>query len=380
MGQEWLELAREALSAIGSWLGAALALEWVKVAIFAGIAAFVGTYFGARLSRARGSSMAASADGAAPVAVAQAGRRPSGTENPALASFQRTLEAKGIPAKDQDTRTRDFARQLNDLRRRLQELSSANGEVAAALDEARRALAEGAFDRVVERLDIVGERDGKGGGEMRTEAEKRLMTAVWAKVIAGDLHLAQIGHVAAERCYREALAWLPQGRDEELAELLNKHGTAAYQAGDHAAATASFERALTVLERIRGESHPDVATALNNLALIHYSQGNYAAAEPLYERALAIDEVSLGEDSTGVATDLNNLALLYKKQGNFEAAAPLLKRALAIKEKLLDPGHPSLVTGLKNYAALLRAVGNDAEAAALEARAAQIPPKRPDAG
>ncbi len=354
------------------WISIALAEEWIKIALVAGSAAFFGTLVGAWLSRPRARGVGAASSGQAPPAQIE---KPT-PEDVALGKYKKILEEKDVSPKDLDTKMREFGRQFGELREKLHELSANDAGVQALLKDARAALDAGDFGRTVTLLNQAGESDATAGREMREAAEKRLQTAATAKVVAGDLQLAQLDYEGAARCYQEAVDSLPGSAEDLLAEYLNKHGTAAYHVGDHAAATASFEKALKILESTMGENHPDVATGLNNLALLHYSQSDYEAAEPLYERALAIDEKTLGPDHSGVATDLNNLALLYKKQGNFEAAEPLFKRALEIKEKTFEPGHPALISGLMNYASLLRVLDRVDEAEALEARAAVLAPKR----
>lgn len=303
---------------------------------------------------------------------------PAPRPNPVMENYQRVLEQKGIPAKELDTRMRDFAHQYKDLSGKLAEVSPAAPEMTPLVEGARTDLSEGRFQEAIGALEELGTKGEAGGQQMMTQAVNHLVMGAKAKAVAGDLQLAQLSYEEAAGCYAKAVDLLPDSAEnlELRAELLNKHGTAAYQAGDLEAATASFEAALRILERVLGPEHPDVATGLNNLALLHYSQANYQAAEPLYKRALLIDEKALGAEHPGVATDLNNLALLYKKQGNLEAAEPLFRRALYIKERIFDPGHPSLVTGLKNYAALLRALGRGDDAKTLETRAAALPPKR----
>jgi tetratricopeptide (TPR) repeat protein len=357
---------------VAEWISIALAEEWVKIALVAGSAAFFGTLVGAWLSRPR--SGAGEAEAIAHVSPPQI-EKPS-PEDVALRSYRKILEEEDVSPKDVDTKMREFGRQFGELREKLHALFADDPGIQALLEEARAALDMGDFDRVVALLGQAGESDAAAGRELREAAEKRLRTAATAKVVAGDLQLAQLAYEEAAQCYQEAVEALPGSCEDLLAEYLNKHGTAAYHAGDHATATASFDKALKILESTLGENHPEVATGLNNLALLHYSQADYEAAEPLYERALAIDEKTLGPDHSGVATDLNNLALLYKKQGNFEAAEPLFKRALEIKEKAFEPGHPALISGLMNYASLLRVLDRVEEAEALDARAAVLAPKR----
>jgi len=357
---------------VAEWISIALAEEWVKIALVAGSAAFFGTLVGAWLSRPR--SGAGKGESDAQVSAPQI-EKPS-LEEIALRSYRKILEEKNVSPKDLDAKMREFGRQFGELREKLHALIADDPEVQTFLEEARTALDVGDFGRAVTLLGQAGESDAAAGQELREAAGKRLRTAAAAKVVAGDLQLAQLAYDEAAQCYQDAVEALPGEFEDLLAEYLNKHGTAAYHAGDHATATASFEKALKILESTLGENHPDVATGLNNLALLHYSQADYEAAEPLYERALAIDEKTLGPDNSGVATDLNNLALLYKKQGNFEAAEPLFKRALEIKEKAFEPGHPVLISGLMNYASLLRVLDRVEEAEALEARAAVLAPAR----
>lgn len=351
--------------------------ESVVVALVAAGAALFGALVGVKLAqRGTGRAEPGSTGAAAAAPPAAAEQKPEQKENPAFKSYQRILEEKKIAAKDQDTRMREFADRLKDMRGKLSALDPVDAGLAALVKEARLALDEGEFAKVVGNLNSVGEREAAAGFELKKTADRHLATAARAEAVAGDLMMAQLSFAEAADAYRQALEALPAGDDEMLAEYFNKHGTAAYQAGDLEVAAESFERALQMLEARLGETHPDVATALNNLALLHYTRGDFEAAEPLYKRGLAIDEQALGAEHVGVATDLNNLALLYKKQGNLAAAEPLLKRALAIKEKAFGPGHPSLVTGLRNYASLLRQLNRAEEAAKLEARAAALPPKR----
>jgi tetratricopeptide (TPR) repeat protein len=361
------------------------------IAVVAVVAALIGTLIGIRMMRRMTGGAPDRASVPAPPPAPKSAPAPEAAPEPApppanrdapsaeavaLKAYQSILETKGIPAKDQDTQARDFAKQFGALLGKLDEISTQDTALDQLLDRARQALGSGSFGEAVSLLHQVGDQGGRNGRDLYRTATRYLEASASARVVAGDLEFAQMNFSEATRHYRAALDDLPPGVDDVQAEYLNKHGTAAYQSGNLLEATDSFEKAVKVLERTLGASHPDVATAINNLALLHYSRGDFAAAEPLYRRALEIDEQVLGPDHAGVATDLNNLALLYKKQGNLEAAEPLLKRALAIKERLFDPGHPSLVTGLRNYAAVLRALDRIAEAKTYEERAAALPPKR----
>ncbi len=346
--------------------------QWAGIAIAAAVAAIVGGVVGALVARNRGGDARGPAD---PYAVPEEDPGLS-RETPAFKSLQSILDSRGISAKEQDTRLRDFATEYAAIRRKLSDLRPAGQAHQAEAQKALRALEAGEFEAAIQLTEKIGKAEGAEGRDMRERATKMLAASASAKVVAADLYMVLMAPENARELFEQAADELPPTADERRAEVLNKLGTAAYQCGDHDAAVRAFTRGLRLLEKTLGTDHPDVATSLNNLALIHYAKGRFDQAEPLYRRALMIDEKVLGYDHPGVATDLNNLALLYKKQGNLEAAEPLLKRALSIKERTFDPGHPSLVTGLKNYASLLKSLGRAEEAKEYETRAASLPPSR----
>lgn len=347
--------------------------QWAGIALAAGIAAIVGAMVGMWVARGRGGNEPRQ-DGAPEDRL----DGPIGRENPAFQSLQEFLRAKGIGAKEQDTRLREFATEYNVIHRKLHDLLPVGEGLADSQRQALAALEAGEFETAITLTEKLGKREGDEGRLMRERAAKMLQASATARIIAADLYMVLIAPENARTLYEQAVDELPPSADERRAEVLNKLGTACYQSGDHDNAVKAFTRGLRLLEKTLGNDHPDVATSLNNLALIHYSKGRYEQAEPLYRRALMIDERVLGYDHPSVATDLNNLALLYKKQGNLDAAEPLLKRALSIKERTFDPGHPSLVTGLKNYASVLRSLGRTEEAKEFEDRAASLPPSRAD--
>jgi tetratricopeptide (TPR) repeat protein len=362
-GQALVEALRQFIAVVPTWM---------MVAVVFVVAIVIGVLVGMAVSR-RGAKSAAPRPQAVAPPVRKALPAP---ENPAVIAYREFLEAKEISASDLDSKVREFAVALKDMRQNLRDLTPGDPARDVDAEAAREALESGKFGDAVALLTMLGNDEGQDGVRARDAAAKHLLAAALAKSVAGELYMAQIDPKSAAVQFAEAAELLPDMHEELLAEVLNKHGTAAYQSGDQVAAISSFERSSELLQRRLGKNHPDVAAALNNLALLYYSRGDYERAEPLYRRSLSIDELTLGEDHPGVATDLNNLALLYKKQGSLEAAEPLLKRALDIKEKNFDPGHPSLITGLRNYASVLKGLGREDEAKVFETRATTLPPAR----
>ena len=69
-----------------------------------------------------------------------------------------------------------------------------------------------------------------------------------------------------------------------------------YTQDKYAMAEFLYRQSATILGKVLGEDHPDIATCLINLAEVHEAQGNYAAAEPLLRQALKIHQATLGEN------------------------------------------------------------------------------------
>ena len=163
-----------------------------------------------------------------------------------------------------------------------------------------------------------------------------------------------------------------QGSEIEEARQLNKRALELSSAGRYDAALPLAERVLALMEKARGPSHADVATAANNLAEVYRLKGEYSRAEPLFLRALSIQERASNAGNADIANTLNNLAELYKDQGNYARAEPLHQRALAIREKVFGPQHPAVATTLNNLADLYRSKGDYARAEPLYQRALTI--------
>jgi CHAT domain-containing protein/tetratricopeptide (TPR) repeat protein len=162
-----------------------------------------------------------------------------------------------------------------------------------------------------------------------------------------------------------------QGSIEEARRLETRVG-ALYRQASYQEAITLEQRALAIVEKVRGPEHPDTALSLNNLAELYQATGAYAKAQPLLERALAIREKVLGPEHPDTATSLNNLAGLYKATSAYAKAEPLYQRALSIREKILGPDHPEVATSLNNLAALYDDTGAYGKAEPLYQRALTI--------
>jgi CHAT domain-containing protein/tetratricopeptide (TPR) repeat protein len=135
-----------------------------------------------------------------------------------------------------------------------------------------------------------------------------------------------------------------------------------YQQSDRASEAAGVsEQVLTMIEKVLGPDHPNVATQLEAVASAYGLLGRYADAEPLRKRAIAINERALGREHPSVALSLQGLGHLYRLQGRNDEAQPLLVRGLAIAEKSYGPDHPALTVYLAELAGLYRTQRRNAE-------------------
>jgi tetratricopeptide (TPR) repeat protein len=162
---------------------------------------------------------------------------------------------------------------------------------------------------------------------------------------------------------------------EHAGRLFNSLGYHLHAVADLPAARATYQRALTIFERVLGPDHPNVATLVNNLGSVLHDLGDLPAARDAFQRALAIDEKAFGPDHPNVATDVNNLGSVLKDLGDLQAARDALQRALAIDEKAFGPDHPNVARDVNNLGTMLRDLGELQAARAAYERALAIDEK-----
>jgi tetratricopeptide (TPR) repeat protein len=125
--------------------------------------------------------------------------------------------------------------------------------------------------------------------------------------------------------------------NSEVARSLGEVADVLERLGAYRGAAAVYARALPVLERALGPSHPTLAGYLTNMGLAADEAGDLAGAAADFERALAIEEVSW---IPAVPNGLRNLASVRERQGQLDVAAALVRRAHALAEASRRPDHP----------------------------------------
>jgi len=129
-----------------------------------------------------------------------------------------------------------------------------------------------------------------------------------------------------------------------------------YAQGRYAEALESYQKALTIRERIGDQQ--GIADCYNNIGIIHADQGRYAEALEAYQKALAIHE-RIG-DQQGIAICYNNIGNIYKAQGRYAEALEAYQKALAIRERIGD--QRGMASSYNNIGIIHRVQGRYTEA------------------
>ena len=247
--------------------------DTTRLGIIIGGVLLLGILFGYRMgkpARQRAASRPAPArtDPAVAAPVEAAKVQPLAPQSP-TAVYRRMLQDSDVPDGEINERVRTFANQVDGFRESLPSLPGDDPDLAPLADEAIKALETGDFEATAAALDKLAASHDEIARETRDRARARFTMSAATRELAGDMQIALDDFKAAAQWYRQGIEALPERHDEGLVDLLNKHATAAYNAGDYAAAMTSFDRVRKILEKSFGVDHPSVATALNNLALMY---------------------------------------------------------------------------------------------------------------
>jgi tetratricopeptide (TPR) repeat protein/predicted Ser/Thr protein kinase len=133
-----------------------------------------------------------------------------------------------------------------------------------------------------------------------------------------------------------------------------------------------YERALTIIKKHYGETHPWVGGMMVNIALIHVDLEEYEQAQQVYKDALALQEKSLGSEHVDLISTLFNLADAHSRAGEHEDAIREAERAVEIRKTSSGADHPQFGVALLPYARVLRLAGRHQDALAHLNRALEV--------
>jgi serine/threonine-protein kinase len=131
--------------------------------------------------------------------------------------------------------------------------------------------------------------------------------------------------------------WRHVGNREELATVLNNHGSALHKRQQYLAAEPFLREAVGIRRDLYRRPNSRLAMSLNNHGSTLEQLGRLEEAEVLYEQALRISEELYPDGHPQTVNKLNSLANLRQKLGFPAEATPLLVEALAMSERLEAP-------------------------------------------
>ena len=169
----------------------------------------------------------------------------------------------------------------------------------------------------------------------------------------------------AEAMNRESLALYKRLRGDEHPDVASALGALSIRlehVGKLAEAEALSREVLAMYRKLRGNEHQDVADALGNLGAILMNRGKFDEGEALFREGLALHKKLANTNDTAMASTLNNLGHALYERRKLAEAEPMLREALTLRRQLLGEDHPMVSTTLNNLALTLEAKGKFAEA------------------
>eukprot|EP00163_Fabomonas_tropica_P005770 TRINITY_DN1540_c0_g1_i3.p1 TRINITY_DN1540_c0_g1~~TRINITY_DN1540_c0_g1_i3.p1 ORF type:complete len:1482 (+),score=425.08 TRINITY_DN1540_c0_g1_i3:1953-6398(+) len=126
-------------------------------------------------------------------------------------------------------------------------------------------------------------------------------------------------------------------------------------------AESHLELAVTLLERLGLDSHPDYARCLNNLGLACKKVSKIDKAEDYYRKCLDIRLHTQGEWHPHTALVQRNLGSLLFTQQQFPEALELFQASLRTCQQVYGPIHPSTAASMEWVGGILTLTGKKSE-------------------
>ncbi len=171
----------------------------------------------------------------------------------------------------------------------------------------------------------------------RTREESRGLKG-WFRVGQLLIKLGQFGK--AEELYDVLLN--QKSNKMEKAYIYHQLGWIKVNIGKYADAISSFEKSLSITEKILPLNYPDLATCYDNIGLVYDHMNESMIALSFHVKALEIYRATLESDHPDLATSLSNIGSVYRKLNDYEKALLSYEEALHIYRQKLPSNHSSL--------------------------------------
>jgi tetratricopeptide (TPR) repeat protein/predicted Ser/Thr protein kinase len=243
----------------------------------------------------------------------------------------------------------------------------AHAMAAGAVAEAQHidyppVLAEALLRRGQRELDL----------EQYEEAQASLGEAFWASVEAEHDEVAAAaasGRMIAlveQDEFKESLEWAQHaksvvkkiGEDTEAAARLRESlGRVLEEQAKNEEARAEYERAIEIIQKLRGEGHVRTANISHRMGVIAYRQLNFDESRRLFQSAIDLRDEALGPGHPNNINSLVGIGATYRAQSNLDKAREYPKRAIELSEKAFGPEHLSAARAYNNLGIVNRQDG-----------------------
>ncbi len=182
-------------------------------------------------------------------------------------------------------------------------------------------------------------------------------------------------------CSRAAEVALARTGDDPMlrAHLQLNRSAVLNRKGDPDAALPDAQQALAAFIEKYGENHPQVHRALSNLGLIYKAQQKWELAEEVGNRAVAVVARISGESHPGMVALKTTLSHLAARRGDHERAKQLAVEAVNLAEQVM-PEHTRLAQAYAQLAGVYQETGETSKAYAEYQKALTIQLLHPEKG
>ncbi|HQM01686.1 MAG TPA: tetratricopeptide repeat protein [Ruminococcus flavefaciens] len=118
-----------------------------------------------------------------------------------------------------------------------------------------------------------------------------------------------------------------------------------------------LHKALLIREKVLGIEHPDTAEIYNNIGVYYYYTGNYQKALEYFQKILDGYEKKHGSEQPLTADYCNNLGALYSKIGDYSKSLIYYNKSLYIRERIFGKEHPNTAQSYNNIGIVFRKQG-----------------------
>ncbi len=131
---------------------------------------------------------------------------------------------------------------------------------------------------------------------------------------------------------------------------------------EQAKAIATYQKSLSVRERIWGPNHYLCAQSLKDLSYVHSLSGDYFKSLEFASKRVKMIKCSTGEESVAFANSMRELGSCYVRLQMFEQAAFVLAQSIEIREPWLIKESTELHVDAGSFALLASEVGKHEQA------------------